>query len=149
LVRQRHELQAREQSQTVSEPEIGLRELRAVLDEELLRLPEKYRLPLLLCCAEGATRDEAAQRLGWSVGAVKGYLERGRDLLRTRLARRGVPLSVALLAVLLEQNVAPAAVPALMTVSTVKAGVQFAAGTAAHNAIAPQALTLAEGVLRT
>src|SRR5205085_1380417 len=58
LVRQRHELQAREQSQTVSEPEISLRELRAVLDEELLRLPEKYRLPLLLCCAKGATRDQ-------------------------------------------------------------------------------------------
>ena len=77
--------------------EMTARELCSVLDEELGRLPDKYRLPLLLCCLEGRTRDEAARELNWSLGALKGRLERGRELLRTRLDRRGVCLSAVLL----------------------------------------------------
>jgi endonuclease/exonuclease/phosphatase family metal-dependent hydrolase len=62
------------------------------------RLPDSYRLPLLLCYLEGKSRDEAAAELGWSVGIVKGCLERGRLRLRDRLQRRGVALSAGLLA---------------------------------------------------
>ncbi len=62
----------------------GLDELHRVLDEELARLPEKYRAPLVLCYLEGKARDEAAGLLGWSAGALKGRLERGRELLRCR-----------------------------------------------------------------
>jgi RNA polymerase sigma factor (sigma-70 family) len=63
-------------------------DLRPVLDEELARLPDKYRVPVLLCCLVGRTRDEAAGQLGWTLATLKMQLERGRQMLRTRLARR-------------------------------------------------------------
>src|SRR5262249_54482820 len=60
------------------------------------RLPARYRAPLVLCYLEGRTRDETAGLLGWSAGSVKGRLERGRELLRQRLLRRGLTLGAAL-----------------------------------------------------
>jgi RNA polymerase sigma factor (sigma-70 family) len=66
-------------------------ELRQVLDDEVQRLPDKFRAPLLLCYLQGMTREEAAARLGWSAGAVKGMLERGREVLRSRLGRAASP----------------------------------------------------------
>lgn len=71
-------------------------EVLQILDEELLRMPEEYRAPLILCCLEGKTREEAARQLGWSEGSIKGRLERGRELLAIRLTRRGVTLTAAL-----------------------------------------------------
>src|SRR5262249_62095259 len=68
-------------------------ELRQVLHEELARLPERFRAPLLLCYLEGLTQDEAARRLGWPATTLKGRLGAGRDLLRQRLSRRGFALS--------------------------------------------------------
>src|SRR5262249_45700500 len=79
--------------------ELSAREMLQVLDEELRRLPEVYRLPLLLCCLEGRTQEEAARLLSWTPGSVKGRLERGRERLHARLVRRGLSLSAALLAV--------------------------------------------------
>lgn len=73
-------------------------EIRRILDEEVNRLPEALRLPVLLCYFEGKTRDEAAETLGWKLTTLRGRLEDGRDRLRIRLARRGVELSSALLA---------------------------------------------------
>jgi RNA polymerase sigma factor (sigma-70 family) len=79
--------------------EVSARELLEAVDEEVRRLPEAYRLPVLLCCLEGRTQEEAARLLGWTAGSVQGRLERGRRRLRERLARRGLTLSAALAAV--------------------------------------------------
>src|SRR5262245_6686082 len=76
--------------------EITGRELIAVVDEELARLPEPFRAPVVLCCLEGLSQDEVAKRLGWSRDSVKGRLERGRERLRRRLTSRGIALSSAL-----------------------------------------------------
>jgi RNA polymerase sigma factor (sigma-70 family) len=76
-------------------------ELRAVLDEEMVALPEKYRVPLVLCYLEGLTNEDAARRLGWAPGSMSYRLARGRELLRRRLARRGL-VCVALWPVFLQ-----------------------------------------------
>ncbi len=75
--------------------EMTVREAQAALDEELARLPEKYRAPLVLCCLGAKTRDEAARDLGCSTIAIKNRLQRGRELLRARLSRRGLTVPAA------------------------------------------------------
>jgi RNA polymerase sigma factor (sigma-70 family) len=98
--------------------EVTGRDLCAALDEELSRLPAAYRCVVVLCCLEGLTRDEAARRLGCSVGAVRGRLERGRELLRQRLGRRGIALCACLA---LTPGTGGAAVPTLLMAATLRA----------------------------
>lgn len=116
-------------------------DLGPVLDEELQALPDKYRAPLLLCCLQDKTRDEAARELGWTPGAVKIRLERGRELLRSRLARRGIALSVTLLAT----SMASASVPVRTVAVIVEQSMSFAGRQAVN---APPAVELATGWLR-
>ncbi|HJZ90726.1 MAG TPA: sigma-70 family RNA polymerase sigma factor [Gemmataceae bacterium] len=66
------------------------REVRRLLDAEVHRLPPRLKLPILLCYFEDLTRDEAADRLGWSLSTVKRRLDQARGLLKARLVRRGV-----------------------------------------------------------
>src|SRR5262249_46637623 len=73
--------------------ELSLREALAVLDEEMGRLPEKFRAPLVLCYLQGRTNEEAARELGCAAGTLKWRLGRARVLLGERLAGRGVALS--------------------------------------------------------
>src|SRR5262249_7610536 len=67
----------------------------ALVRGEVQRLPEAYRSAVVLCYLEGQTNEEAARRLNWPVGTVKGRLARARDQLRSRLSRRGVVLAAA------------------------------------------------------
>lgn len=76
----------------------GWHELLHVLDDELERLPERLRSPLLLCYLEGRTQDEAATHLGWSLSTLRRRLEDGRALLRSRMVRRGATLGAGLFA---------------------------------------------------
>ncbi|MGE3807450.1 MAG: sigma-70 family RNA polymerase sigma factor [Gemmataceae bacterium] len=70
----------------------------ALLDEELDRLGEKYRLPLVLHYLQGKSQQEVADELGCSLRTTERRLAQGRDLLRTRLERRGVALTLGLAA---------------------------------------------------
>jgi RNA polymerase sigma factor (sigma-70 family) len=114
---------------TVHEPaDLTWRELLHVLDEELNRLPAAYRGPLVLCHLEGRTQDEAARELGWSLGTLRGRLERGRHKLRARLLRRGISGSAVLAVASLAPGVCGAAVPATLVVATVNASVAMSRG---------------------
>jgi RNA polymerase sigma factor (sigma-70 family) len=110
-------------------PEPAWRELAAVLDEELHCLPDECRSALLLCYVEGLTRDQAARQLGWSLRTLDRRLEHGRELLRTRLVRRGLTLSAALLGTVLARS-ATAAVPPVLSCAAARAAARYAAGAA-------------------
>jgi RNA polymerase sigma factor (sigma-70 family) len=131
-------------------PERDLSEVCAVLDEQVLRLPERYRTPVVLCYLEGRTRDEAARQLGWSLRTLERRLERSRKLLQARLAAGGVTLSAALLSVDLTRTGASAAVAASLLNTTTCSARQFVDRTPPIGGAMPgKAAALAEGVLRT
>lgn len=115
-------------------------ELAAILDDELAKLPDKYRAAVVLCDVNGKSRSTAAAELGWPEGTVADRVRKGRELLATRLRARGVTLSAAGLAAALTQTAtaAPARLAANVLATTFGGG-----------AVPSSALLLAESVMRT
>jgi RNA polymerase sigma factor (sigma-70 family) len=132
-----------------ADPSREASEWNPVLHEELKHLPEKYRAPVVLCYIQGKTNQEAAQLLAWPVGTVKGRLTRARELLRKRLTRRGVSLSVGALTAALQPSASSAAVPAVLMDSTVRAAMLVAAGPVAVAGVSTPVAALTKGVLQT
>jgi RNA polymerase sigma factor (sigma-70 family) len=112
------------------EPDAELEDLGLVLHEEIGRLPDKYRIPFVLCYLDGKTNEEAAQQLGFPTGTVFSRLARARERLRLQLKRRGVVLSsAALAAVLLSLSErASAAVPELLEATTTQRALRYGSG---------------------
>jgi RNA polymerase sigma factor (sigma-70 family) len=119
------------------------RDLRPVLDEEIQRLPARYRAPFLLCHLEGMTNEEAARQLGCPEGTILSRLSRARDRLRVRLAKRGITISATALAAVVTGKTAAACVPAALAQTTLQAAMTLATA----GIVAAHVLTLTEGVI--
>jgi RNA polymerase sigma factor (sigma-70 family) len=132
--------------QAEAKPQAGWHELLPLLDQELHRLPDKYRLAVVLCDVQGRSRKDVARQLAIPEGTLSSRLATARKRLAVRLSRLGFALSGASLAVLLAENAAPASVPAPLFLSTTQAALLVAAG---HTAAAGVVSTLTEGVLKT
>src|SRR5262245_21181582 len=147
--RKGRERQVAEMPEPAAEQQDLWRDLQPLLDEELSRLPDRYRSVIVLCDLEGKTRKEDAQQLRCPEGTIGGWLARARVKLAKRLAQRGVVLSGGALAVVLSQSVASAGVPTSVVSSTIKAASLFAAGQAAATGlISAKVAALTVGVLK-
>ncbi|MCI0456279.1 MAG: sigma-70 family RNA polymerase sigma factor [Gemmataceae bacterium] len=130
--------------------ELTWKELRSVLDEEIGSLPERYRAPVILCYLEGKSHEQSARELGWPKTSLEYRLTRAREMLRKRLERRGIALSGAALIGALTQNAVSAAVPAQLTISTVKgATLLLTSKTAAAGALSAKAILLEEEAMKS
>src|SRR5262249_31295317 len=108
-----------------------------------------YREAIVLCDLEGRPRKEVAQKLGWPEGTLSGRLSRARVLLGKRLARHGIVLSAGLLATVLSEQAARAAVPATLVISTSQAAVCTVAGELATTGlVSARVAALTQGVLK-
>jgi uncharacterized protein (TIGR03067 family) len=147
--RHKHEQLAATMSNNISTIDpadaVTQQELAARLDAELVQLPSKYRLPLVLCQLEGQTKEETAKQLGWPVGSVSGRLARGKKLLHDRLVRSGFAPSLAAGALALSK--AEAELPALLVQATTLLASSAVHQTGTLSKCA--AVTLAQGVMTT
>ena len=125
---------------------IANREIGDILDQELSRLPSKYRHPVVLCYLEGQTHEEAARQLKWPIGTVKGRLARARGLLQSRLVRRGLTPAVGALSLALSPD-SPAALHRELLDRTVKASLKLGLGHATSQIVSTSIASLVEGVL--
>ena len=125
------------------------RELQPLLDQELTRLPEKYRFVLIACDIEGRTRKDVAQSMALPEGTVASRLARARTMLAKRLTRRNLAISTALLATLLSDKASAAFVPATLTASTASTAAQLAAGKSIPGLANANVLALMSAVVKS
>ncbi|HEV3118254.1 MAG TPA: sigma-70 family RNA polymerase sigma factor, partial [Gemmataceae bacterium] len=126
--------------------EVAWRDLRPVLDEEINRLPLRYRQPILLCYLEGKTVTEAARQLGWPAGSVAGRLARAKERLRERFIKRGITLGAGVLGNALPDKL-PACTSADLMARTAQQAMLFLEVSAVNSGtLSPSALALMEGV---
>ncbi len=147
LRRRRHERRAAEQAAATPgghEEETGP-EVERLLHAEIDRLPERYRVPIVLCDLEGRSHEQAARHLGWPIGTVKSRLSRGRDCLRDRLSRRGLFPGLEPIAVMRLSGLDDL-IPAALVRSTTAAAVQFGIS---RNITSASVALLAQGVLNS
>jgi RNA polymerase sigma factor (sigma-70 family) len=124
-------------------------DLKNVVDEELSRLTDKYRVAVIMCDLEGMTYREAARQLGWPEGTLSIRLARARKKLAGRLLRRGITVSMTAVGAALSQNAATAQVPVSLFAGTIKAGSLREIGQAARAGIVSEkAGALAESTLK-
>jgi len=125
------------------------RDLRRVLDEEIQRLPTRYRSPFVLCVLEGKTNEEAAALLCCPLGTIFSRLSWARERLRQRLGGRGVGLSAMTWAALWTSDACSAVVPATLFQKTISGASVFARAPQAAAEVSAEVLHLAQGVLKT
>jgi RNA polymerase sigma-70 factor (ECF subfamily) len=138
--RRRKERQAAAMLEPAAESSPPERDWLPLLDRELNGLPDRYRLPIVLCELQGKSHKEAAHELGCPIGTLSGRLSRGRSLLAKRLARYGVTPTAGSLSAALAQQEASASVPAAVVSATVKA--------ATAGVISAEIAALTEGVVK-
>jgi RNA polymerase sigma factor (sigma-70 family) len=125
-----------------------LNELRTILDDELARLPERHRAPVVLCELEGLSRRDAAARLKISEGTLSSRLARAKARLRERLTKRGFALSAVTLTSILTQDASAVIIPPALADSTIRVATLVAAGSSLTGVTSTSVMTLTEGVLK-
>ncbi|HZU34918.1 MAG TPA: sigma-70 family RNA polymerase sigma factor, partial [Gemmataceae bacterium] len=147
--RRARERQVTEMPEPASPEQNLWHDLQPILDQELSRLPAKYRSAIVLCDLEGKTRKEAAKQFGVPEGTLSGWLTRGRAMLAKRLARQGLAVTGGALAAVLVPSTLAAGAPASAVSTTIRAASLWAAGHAAPGVISAPVAALTEGVLKT
>jgi RNA polymerase sigma factor (sigma-70 family) len=145
--RRKHERQAVDRSDNRRRSDGAGDEWRPILDEEVNRLPEKYRQPIVLCYFEGKTYEEAARLLGWPAGTVSVRLARARKLLGSRLALRGLALGSGALSTMLAEVAASAKGAPVLAEAAVQAIVRMMTETGTAD-VSAQVVALTEGVVK-
>jgi RNA polymerase sigma factor (sigma-70 family) len=147
--RRTYERQAAQMQTRKAVPEPPDPALRELLDEELSRLPEKYRSPVVLCYLEGKTYAEAARQLRWPLGTVRGRVARARILLRKRFTRRGLAVPIGLFGTVWASDTALAGVPTALMQATTRAALLTVAGNGAvAGAFSAHVIALGEAALK-